>query len=234
MTITQATSPQADLAEMAAQYRSAVNPRALETLAHSLGLSVESLIALKIGWSAHHRAWSFPMTDAAGAVLGIRLRRANGFKFAVQGGHEGLFIPATIRNTDNGTLFICEGPTDTAAFLDMGFNPVIGRPSCNGGVKLLVDLVCDSPARRSNDHGGQRRRRPAWSPQPGIDPRRLFRISSRSSAPEKHQGCMCLVAGRRKKGRCGKKNHRVVRPPNDDDNEKSEVKYRGKRQGIEA
>jgi hypothetical protein len=37
-------------------------------------------------------------------------------------------------------LLIAEGPTDTAALLDMGFEAV-GRPSCSGGVGLLVDLV---------------------------------------------------------------------------------------------
>jgi 5S rRNA maturation endonuclease (ribonuclease M5) len=37
-------------------------------------------------------------------------------------------------------VLICEGPSDTAALLDLGFSAV-GRPSCNGGRKLLVELV---------------------------------------------------------------------------------------------
>ncbi len=39
-------------------------------------------------------------------------------------------------------MLICEGPTDTAALLDLDLN-VIGRPSCTGGVELLINLVCD-------------------------------------------------------------------------------------------
>jgi hypothetical protein len=80
------------------------------------------------------------MTDAAGNVLGIRLRRPNGFKFSVTGGREGLFIPAGVESGDS-LLLVCEGPTDAAALLDMGLANVVGRPSCTGGIKLLVELV---------------------------------------------------------------------------------------------
>jgi hypothetical protein len=132
--------PLRDLADLAASYRQAVNADRLHTLARSLGLSVESLTALGIGWSGAHLAWSFPMTDASGRVLGIRLRRPNGFKFSVKGGHEGLFIPNGMGG-GHGPLLVCEGPTDTAAALDLGFADAVGRPSCTGGVKLLVELV---------------------------------------------------------------------------------------------
>jgi hypothetical protein len=133
------TGSRNDLASLAAGYRDAVNPAHLDELVRSLGSSVDSLTALRIGWSVHHRAWSFPMTDAAGKVVGIRLRRPNGAKFSVTGGKEGLFLP-TDDTTDNAML-ICEGATDTAALLDMGFSNVVGRPSCSGGVKFVVDLV---------------------------------------------------------------------------------------------
>jgi hypothetical protein len=80
------------------------------------------------------------MTNPAGNILGVRLRRETGFKFSVAGGKEGLFIPIE-SGFQTAPLLIAEGPTDTAALLDMGFASVVGRPSCAGGIKLLVELV---------------------------------------------------------------------------------------------
>jgi phage/plasmid primase-like uncharacterized protein len=128
-----------DFGKLAADFRAAVRPEALARLAVSLGLSVESLRRLGVGWSGKHRAWSFAMTDAGGAVLGIRLRRPDGRKLAVRGGKEGLFVPEGF-DVAGGRLLITEGPTDTAALLDLGF-PAVGRPSCSSGTRLLVELV---------------------------------------------------------------------------------------------
>lgn len=128
-----------DLARLAAGYQNATAPAQLQVLTRSLGLTVQSLKALCIGWADQYRAWSFPMRDTAGNVVGIRLRRPNGSKFSVSGGREGLFLPAT--DPTHSRLLICEGPTDTAALLDLGYAAVVGRPSCTGGIKLLVGLV---------------------------------------------------------------------------------------------
>lgn len=108
----------------------------LSRLANHLGVREESHRRLRAGWSG--RAWSFPMSDAAGAVRGIRLRYPDGTKLSAKGGREGLFIPSQLAN--DGTLLIAEGPTDTAALLELGFDAV-DRPSCSGGVRLIVDLV---------------------------------------------------------------------------------------------
>jgi DNA primase len=81
------------------------------------------------------------MRNPSGEVLGIRLRRPDGGKFAVKGSKDGLFLPAMDGSEPDGPLLICEGPTDTAALLDMGFGNVVGRPSCTGGTRLLVQLV---------------------------------------------------------------------------------------------
>jgi hypothetical protein len=131
------TGPDEDFAKLAAEYRAAVQPQALARLAVNLGVSAESLGRLGIGWASRYCSWSFPMIDAAGIVLGIRLRRPDGSKLSVKGGHDGLFIPEAL---DIDQLLIAEGPTDCAALLDLGFNAV-GRPNCAGGVKLLVELV---------------------------------------------------------------------------------------------
>jgi hypothetical protein len=139
---------------MAADFRAAVGAppgsEALARLAAGLGVSAESLGRLGVGWSARHRAWTFPMVDVDGHVLGIRLRCPGGKKLSVRGGREGLFIPSVTpepsppaplpHRGEGRLLLVCEGPTDTAALLDLGFSAV-GRPSCLGGVKLLVELV---------------------------------------------------------------------------------------------
>jgi hypothetical protein len=129
-----------DLARLVAEYQRAVDPGRLHHLATSLGLTPDSLRSFGIGWTAEYRAWAFPMVGSDGQVLGIRLRRPAGFKFAVKGGREGLFLPAGAE-AGNSPLLICEGPTDAAALWDMGFGAVVGRPSCTGGVKLLCELV---------------------------------------------------------------------------------------------
>ncbi len=118
----------------------------LDELAIELGVSIDSLLRLCIGWSGEHRAFTFPMFDMAGVVRGVRLRGSNGRKWSVRGGQEGLFVPRSVGGTEGplpdatARLVVCEGPTDTAALLDLDFD-VLGRPSCAGGMKLLVDLV---------------------------------------------------------------------------------------------
>ena len=127
-----------DLALLAKQFQTAINPLRLERFAAGLGLSVESLRRQGIGWAADFSAWAWPMSDAGGDVRGIRLRGIDGKKFAVRGGREGLFISSGLR--DASELLIAEGASDTAALLDLGFD-AIGRPSCAGGVGLLADFV---------------------------------------------------------------------------------------------
>ena len=134
-----------DLERLAAEYQEAADHVRLLQFADSLALSLTSICQLRVGWSAEHRAWSFPMRDGKGNVVGIRLRRPDGFKFAVKGGKEGLFIPEN-RKAESSPLLVCEGSTDAAALLDMGFANVVGRPSCTGGIKLLVQLVQRSPS----------------------------------------------------------------------------------------
>jgi hypothetical protein len=80
------------------------------------------------------------MHDAGGQVIGVRLRRAHGRKFAVRGSREGLFLPPDLQI--GGQLLIAEGPTDCAALLDLGFS-AIGRPSCAGGTGLISAFVRD-------------------------------------------------------------------------------------------
>ena len=137
-TIRAPPSAKSDFVELARQFHERMPHSALQDLAESLALTEESLRRLKVGWSAEHEAWTFPMSDANGKVTGIRLRLRNGRKLSVKGSREGLFLPKGLE--PNKQILVCEGPTDTAALLDLGFQSV-GRPSCMGGKKLVCELV---------------------------------------------------------------------------------------------
>jgi len=127
-------------------------PDALAAFAAAIGLSVASLAAVGAAWAPPHAAWAFPMRDGYGNVVGIRLRNERG-KFAVRGSRQGIFTTTDHGQrttgleggtTDHGprttglrkTIFVCEGPTDTAAAVEMGFFAV-GRPNCCcGGLEI--------------------------------------------------------------------------------------------------
>jgi len=110
----------------------------LQQFATTLGLSAESLRRLSVGRLPRRQAWAFPMKSADGTLVGIRLRLSSGRKLSVKGGREGLFLPEGLQS--GGRLLVCEGPTDTAALLDLGFSAV-GRPSCSGGANHLIALA---------------------------------------------------------------------------------------------
>ena len=111
----------------------------LEKLASNLGVSVHSLKNLEVGWCNKFAAWSFPMKWNVDQYCGVRLRNDRGNKWAIKSSKQGLFIPKNLQINPE-ILFVAEGPSDTAAILDMGFN-AIGRPNCSGGVNQIVALV---------------------------------------------------------------------------------------------
>lgn len=129
-----------DLPRLVRRYQTAINPVRLARHADRLGVTVTGLRRLGIGWADDQRAWAFPMTDASGTVRGIRIRAEDGAKWSIKGGKEGLFVPSDLDLSR--ALLVVEGPTDTAALLDLGFSAV-GRPSCTGGTSLLVSLVTE-------------------------------------------------------------------------------------------
>lgn len=145
---------------LAATFTSKVNPACLQRLSLELGVSADSLKRLWVGWSPRDKAWSFPMYQVNGYVCGIRLRNWQGHKWAVRGGKQGLFIPQYFPYClDHLRLFVAEGPTDTAALLDMGFIAV-GRPSCRGMEQQVVQLAQQTRAGQvviatDNDQPGQ-------------------------------------------------------------------------------
>jgi len=113
-------------------------PAEVARLAVRLGVTAGSLVRLGVAWAAPHRAWAFPMSNAKHETIGVRLRAEDGRKWAVAGSRNGLFWPDNLAEV--GPLLVCEGPTDTAAMLDLGYD-AIGRPSCTGAVDMVIEVV---------------------------------------------------------------------------------------------
>ena len=116
------------------EWRAATSQAALEGLASELGVSTTALNALGAAWAPPYAAWAFPMRDGYNNIVGIRLRSAHG-KFAVRGSRQGIFTASV---APQPVLFVCEGPTDTAAALNLGLFAV-GRPNCCcGGLDIKL------------------------------------------------------------------------------------------------
>ena len=128
-------SPALNATKMMRDWLAATSPAELDEFAASLGVSPVSLTAVGAAWATPHAAWAFPMADGYGNVVGIRLRNERG-KFAVRGSRQGIFLATVV--PAQKTLFVCEGPTDTAAAVELGLFAV-GRPNCCcGGLEIRV------------------------------------------------------------------------------------------------
>jgi phage/plasmid primase-like uncharacterized protein len=127
---------------MADVWRRKMRPKWLMRAADLLELPVDPLRRLQVGWSLEHRATTWPMRDAAGDVIGVRLRcPSTAKKWAVRGSRAGLFYPVDLLSIErHGRLYVTEGPTDTAALLSIGLS-VVGVPSAGGACDLLVKLT---------------------------------------------------------------------------------------------
>lgn len=113
-------------------------PAHLDVLSDALGLSVDSLARLDVAYDDGRQAWAFPMHDDRRRIIGVRYRTADGRKFALPGSRSGAFIPRDLNS--RSLLLICEGPTDVAAALMLGFQ-ALGRPSCTGATEIICDLL---------------------------------------------------------------------------------------------
>lgn len=127
----------AELAALSKEYEEALPLDALNMLARTLGVSGASLMLLGAGWAK--KAFSFPMRRPDMTIVGIRLRTNEGKKYAVRGSRNRLFIPVA-RVGIEGPLVVCEGPTDTAAMMGLGYDAV-GRPSCRGCHEDILQLA---------------------------------------------------------------------------------------------
>jgi hypothetical protein len=132
----------------------ALTPERQGELAQALGLPEHVLAALPIGFSPRgfhadyldKPCWTFPEVDAAGQIIGISCRYADGKKKAMSGGHRGLTVPDGWRER-SGPVLCPEGPSDVLTAVALGL-AAIGRPNDKGGVELLAEFLHDLPADR--------------------------------------------------------------------------------------
>jgi hypothetical protein len=144
------------LAEVHDEARRTIDPPMRAWLAEQLGVSEESLERCQMGflppgwvhplgprkWQTHRFPcgnFTWPMLAPDFRVLGIRTRAPEtGEKRSITGGHDGVVMPTDLDITSQ--VVFCEGPTDCAALLDLGFMAV-GRSSNVGTVDHCVDLI---------------------------------------------------------------------------------------------
>lgn len=121
--------------ELMREFRAQTPGTYLARMAGTLGVSAAALMALGVAWAGPHRAAAWPMRDGFGNTVGVRLRADSGKKWAIKGSRQGIFLPD---EEPQRLGLICEGATDAAAGLTLGFFTV-GRPSCNGGELHIQD-----------------------------------------------------------------------------------------------
>lgn len=146
--------PPVDCEEIMDQWRSRTTPAQMDAMSRALGVSAQALDWIGAAWAEDRKAMAFPMFVTAChdgvedyAPCGIRLRAMNGAKFAVDGSKSGIFYPyrGYVHFTTR-RIYVCEGPTDLAACLDLGLM-AIGRASCRGGEGFILNALSQVGAR---------------------------------------------------------------------------------------
>jgi hypothetical protein len=123
-----------NLGHLQRRYRAALTVDLIQQLADRWGTSMHSIERIGCGWDGS--AWTFPMHDEDGKVIGYRRRLPDGSKLCRKGSRLGLLMPTARRQA--GSLFVVEGESDLAAALDLRVD-AIARPGCR---------VCESMVRR--------------------------------------------------------------------------------------
>ena len=121
----------------------------LAQLADALAVDTDALRRLRTRFTPRRRYACWPMCNAKGITIGYRVRPDHGKKFALttltHASKNGLFCPTGIP-VPCKRLIVCEGPTDTAAVLSMGFE-AIGRPNCSARLDMTCQWIAYRKAR---------------------------------------------------------------------------------------
>ncbi len=138
---TQPADPLPDFTDEAKRCAEALTPELAAELAGDLGVPVDTLALLRVGWCAIKSKWTFPERAADGRVIGIVRRNRDGVKRSGYGHKRGLTIPANLAELPDPVLLV-EGASDVLAALAMSY-AVVGRPGNRSGVDMLAELLAD-------------------------------------------------------------------------------------------
>lgn len=106
-------------------------------LATELGVTVESINKLRVGFHFKYQAWAFAERDAKGNITGISLRGTNGKKFMVPGSKHGLFY-----GVNNGRQYISGAHNWIRVSKELPC-PICGKPD---GCAVASSNPTDPPA----------------------------------------------------------------------------------------
>jgi hypothetical protein len=138
----QSESDRKYLALAADVYRRNLSDDGRAYLAGLLNVSTGSLERLRVGWCPSQQMTTWPMLNADGIIVGIRLRGpVSKDKSSVKGGLGGLFYdPIAMASIEHGErVWITEGASDTAAGLTLGLHTA-GVPSASGACDMVESL----------------------------------------------------------------------------------------------
>lgn len=133
-----------DWAELGGKYQANIRRATLKRLARDFGVSADSLARLGVGFDTGVDAFTFPMRNAIGEIVGLRYRPRKDphSKYAATGSRLGLFVPEGV--TAGAVEVVAEGETDCAAALTVGLG-AIGLPGAGQCLGELAALMGQSP-----------------------------------------------------------------------------------------
>jgi hypothetical protein len=120
-------------ARMAAEFTLGLLPDRADALAQELRVGNGALVALGLGWDGERGRYTIPMYDAKGAICGLHWRSGKE-KQSMSGSQLGVFRRL---RPGEGMLLICEGASDTAAAISLGFD-AIGVPGAGQGTDIAT------------------------------------------------------------------------------------------------
>ena len=110
--------PQRDWQALSERFRKAMTDDGYQHLSDQLGVSVDSLRRLHVGWDGSQSLTTWPMRNAEGRIVGVRTRAADNEKRSVSGTDgNALFYDPDSLSVDH--LLVAEGPSDAGALLDL-------------------------------------------------------------------------------------------------------------------